>query len=156
MAIIPWRQRSRSVSPVSSLQSEMNRMFEDFLIQPFGLPLVQGQATAAATVVPALDVKEDDEKVVVSAELPGISREDIQISVDRDILEIRGQKQEEQKRDGENFFMVERSYGSFSRRIALPSEVDTERAEAHMESGVLTLTLPKTESSQHRKTIQIQ
>jgi len=134
----------------------MNRMFEDFLTQPFGLPLVQGQASTVATLVPALDVKEDDEKVVVCAELPGVQREDIQISVDRDILEIRGHKQEEQKQDGENVFMVERSYGSFSRRIPLPSEVDTERAEAHMEGGVLTLTLPKTEASQHRKTIEIQ
>lgn len=158
MAIIPWRQRSRQpLTPVSSLQSEMNRVFEDFLTQPFGsLPLMQGQAAAIDTIVPALDVKEDDENIVVSAELPGINREDLEISVNRDILEIRGQKSEEQKRDGENFYMVERSYGSFSRRIPLPSEVDSERAEASMQNGVLTLRLPKTEPQQSRRTIQIQ
>lgn len=158
MAIIPWRQRSRqSLTPVSSLQSEMNRVFEDFLTQPFSsMPMFQGQAPAVDTIVPALDVKEDDENIVVCAELPGINRDDLEISVNRDILEIRGQKCEEQKRDGENLYMVERSYGSFSRRIPLPSEVDSERAEASMQNGVLTLRLPKTEPSQQRKTIPIQ
>jgi HSP20 family protein len=133
----------------------MNRMFEDFFNQPFGLPL-QRVRTQATVVVPALDVKEDENSVVVTAELPGIDRNDVEISVQDDMLEIRGQKSEEQKREEENYCMVERSYGSFSRRIVLPAEVDSEHAEATMQNGVLTLRMPKASPKAGKKTITIQ
>ena len=152
MEIMPWR--SRQMSPISSLQSEMNRMFEDFFNQPFGLPLQRVRTQAA--VVPALDVKEDESSIVVTAELPGIDRNDIEISVQDDMLEIRGQKSEEHKNEQENYYMVERSYGAFARRITLPAEVDSEQAEATMNNGVLTLYLPKAVPKAGKKTISIQ
>ena len=152
MEITPWR--SRQISPISSLQSEMNRMFEDFFNQPFGFPLQRVRAQAA--VIPALDVKEDEHSIVVTAELPGIDRNDIEISVQDDMLEIRGHKSEEQKREQENYYMIERSYGAFSRRVTLPAEVDSEQAEATMNNGVLTLYLPKAAPKAGKKTITIQ
>lgn len=152
MEIMPWR--SRQASPISSLQSEMNRMFEDFFNQPFGVPLQRVRTQAA--VVPALDIREDENSIVVTAELPGIDRKDIEISVQDDMLEIRGQKSEEHKNEQENYYMVERSYGSFGRRITLPCEVDSEQAEATMNNGVLTLHLPKAAPRAGKKTISIQ
>ncbi len=152
MDIMPWR--SRQTSPLSTLQSEMNRMFEDFFNQPFGIPAVRGNGHGAV-VVPALDVKEDNERITVTAELPGVKREDVEISVHEGVLEIRGHKAEEHKQDEDDFHLVERSYGSFARRIRLPAEVDSERAEASMDNGVLTLALPKTGPKQDSKKIEI-
>jgi HSP20 family protein len=152
MEMMPWR--SRQISPLSSLQSEMNRMFEDFFNQPFGFPLQRTRMQAA--VVPALDVREDEHGITVTAELPGIDAKDIEISVQDDVLEIRGQKCEEQKNEQENYYMVERSYGAFSRRVTLPAEVESEQAEASMNNGVLTLHLPKAQTKAGKKTISIQ
>jgi HSP20 family protein len=152
MDLMPWR--SRQISPISSLQSEMNRMFEDFFNQPFGFPLQRARVQTA--VVPALDVKEDENSVVVTAELPGIDRKDVEISVHEGMLEIRGHKQEEQKKEQENYCLIERSYGAFSRRITLPAEVDSDQAEANMQDGILTLRLPKAGPKAGKKTITIQ
>jgi len=151
MEIMP--RRSSQLSPLSSLQSEMNRMFEDFFNQPFGFSIQRARPQA---VVPALDVKEDEQNIVVTAELPGIDRKDVEISVQEDMLEIRGHKSEERKQEEENYHVVERSYGAFSRRIALPWEVDSEQAQASMQNGVLTLKLPKSGPKAGKKTITIQ
>jgi HSP20 family protein len=155
MDIMPWR--SRQQSPISSLQSEMNRMLEDFFTQPFGFPMQRTRTQQEQQmVIPALDVKEDDDAITVTAELPGIDPKDIEISVQDDVLEIRGQKSEEKRREDDNYHVIERSYGSFARRIMLPSEVDDEQAEATMNNGVLTLRLPKAGPKAGKKTISVQ
>lgn len=158
MELIPWRSRQQA-SPLSNLQTEMNRMFEQFLHQPFGQPFgypAERGNGHGVTIVPALDVEEDDKYVTVTAELPGIDREDVHIAVQDDMLEIRGHKTQERKQDGDNFRMVERSYGSFARRIALPAEVDSNKAEAKLERGVLTLRLPKSGPKPGMKEIEVQ
>jgi HSP20 family protein len=152
MELMPWR--TRQMSPISSLQSEMNRMFEDFFTRPFGFTL-QGGSRAQA-LVPALDVKEDENSIMVTAELPGIDSKDIEISVQGDMLEIRGHKRDEQKQEQGDYHVVERCYGAFARRITLPREVDSEQAEATMNNGVLTLRLPKAEPRSGKKTITVQ
>lgn len=149
MNLTPWRKRNPA--PVSSLQTEMNRMFEDFFSQPFGFPASMSQFQ----VPMAIDVKEDDKSVTVTAELPGVDGKDVQISVHDDVLEIKGHKSEEKKRDEESLHVVERSYGSFARRLLLPAEVDSDRAEASMDKGVLTLTLPKLGPKAGKKTIKV-
>jgi HSP20 family protein len=152
MEIMPWR--SSQMSPISSLQSEMNRMLEDFFTQPFGVPL-QRMRGQQQVVMPAIDVREDETSFTVTAELPGIDAKDIEISVQDDVLEIRGQKSEEKRSEQDNVHMVERSYGSFARRIMLPAEVDDEQAEATMNNGVLTLRLPKAGPKAGKKTISV-
>ena len=149
MNLTPWRKRNPA--PVSNLQTEMNRMFEDFFSHPFNFP-----ATSQAFQVPmAIDLKEDDKTITVTAELPGVDGKDVQISVHDDVLEIKGHKSEEKKRDEENLHVVERSYGSFARRVLLPAEVDSDHAEARMDKGVLTLKLPKLGPKAGKKTIKI-
>jgi HSP20 family protein len=154
MNLTPWRSRP---APLSTLQQEMNRVFEDFFAQPlsFSRPLGLAQQGAQDVIIPVVDMKEDEQAITVTAELPGIERDNIEISVDEGVLEIRGHKSEETKREQENYHMFERSYGSFSRRVMLPSEVDSEAAEAAMQDGVLTLKLPKTGPKAGKKTISI-
>src|SRR5688572_16075229 len=109
MELMPWRSRQ---SPVSSLQSEINRMFEDFFNQPIALSLLQGgQSNRNQAVIPAVDVEEDESNVNVTVELPGIDVNDVEISVQGDMLELRGQKREEQRDEKGNYCRVERTYG---------------------------------------------
>lgn len=157
MEIMPWRSRQTTPSPISTLQSEMNRMFEDFFTQPLAYsaqPVLRSNGPGAV-IVPALDVKEDKESITVTAELPGIERDNVEINIDDNMLEIRGQKSEETKQDTENVYLVERSYGSFARRIRLPAEVDSDKAKASMDNGVLRLVLPKSGPGPGKKKIAI-
>ncbi|PRQ07587.1 Hsp20/alpha crystallin family protein [Enhygromyxa salina] len=134
MNLMPWRQQSVP-STVTSLQQEINRMFEDFFSpgQPrFG----------ESSVMPALDIKEDDKYLTVTAELPGVDRKDVQISVHDNVLTLKGEKRSETREEKDNYHFVERKYGSFSRSVMLPGEVDSDHAEATMNNGVLTLRLP--------------
>lgn len=93
--------------------------------------------------MPAIDVFEKDDKFVVKAELPGMKKEDIDVSVVGDMLNIKGEKKTETELKEENYYRSERSYGSFFRSIPLPSTVDADKIEANYEDGVLEVTLPK-------------
>ncbi len=94
---------------------------------------------------PAVDVAETPEKVTVKAELPGIEPKNIDISMVGDVLTIKGEKKSEREEKKENYHLVERSYGSFSRALRLPAAVDADKIEAKYDKGVLTVTCPKKE-----------
>jgi len=124
----------------------LNRFFEDW-------PLAEGRPALA---MPVVDLAEADDKFVVHAELPGLTEEDIELSVMDDVLTISGEKKaEEQSADDEkNYYHVERRYGSFRRDIHLPAPVDIDKVTAGCTNGVLTVTLPKSEKAKAR-TIKI-
>lgn len=92
---------------------------------------------------PAMDVYEKDDKFVVKAELPGMKEEDIDISVVGDTVVIKGERRSEQEVKDDDYYCCERSYGQFSRSIAMPSNVDAQKVTASYEDGVLEVTLPK-------------
>jgi HSP20 family protein len=92
---------------------------------------------------PAIDVFEKDDKFVVKAELPGMKEEDINVSVVGDTLTIKGERKAESEAKEKDYYYCERSYGSFSRSLALPSNVDAQKIEANYEDGVLEISLPK-------------
>ncbi|MFV8751302.1 Hsp20/alpha crystallin family protein [Nannocystaceae bacterium ST9] len=145
MSLMHWRRNTPS--NVSSLQQEINRMFDDFFVP-------SPRFATEFPVSPALDIKEDEKSITVTAELPGVESRDVHISVHDNILTLKGEKRSEKKEDKDNYHFVERSYGSFARRVLLPGEVDSEHAEASMDKGVLTLKLPKTKSA-GAKTISV-
>jgi HSP20 family protein len=89
-------------------------------------------------------VSETDKEIKVSAELPGMDEKDIDVSLTRDSLTIKGEKKQETEDKGEDYYRMERSYGSFTRSIPLPIEVDTDKVQATFKKGVLEITLPKT------------
>ena len=133
--IIPWR-------PFSELE-EMERRFGDIFSRPF-LPSVWRRIpTVEMGWAPAIEVFEKEDKFVVKAELPGMKEEDIDISVLGDTLTIKGERKAESEVKEEDYYCCERSYGSFSRSIAVPSNVDAKKIEASYEDGVLEVSLPK-------------
>ena len=126
--------------PFALIKRRMDSVFEDFLhgfdLQPFESRL--------GVFSPDIDVVENDKEIRISAELPGMEEKDIEVSLNRDSLSIKGEKKEEKEDKGKGYYRMERSYGSFSRTIPVPVEVETDKVEAKFKKGVLNITLPKT------------
>jgi HSP20 family protein len=141
--------------PFLSLHREMNRLFDDVL-RGTGLPATSSQGQGGSFVTAHMDVSETDKEIRITAELPGVTEQDIDVSLDDDVLTIRGEKKFERRNDKENFHFVERSYGTFQRSLRLPNSVDPEQVQASFENGVLTVTVPKTEQRQRSRRIQVQ
>jgi HSP20 family protein len=135
--------------PFGSLQREIDRLFEDFTR---GSPDVVGPAQV--NLVPSIDVTESDKDIVITAEMPGLERNDVEITIDDDVLTIRGEKKVEPTADGDkgkNYQVSERSYGVFVRVLQLPAGIDPSQVEATMSNGVLRITIPKPARSQPKK-----
>jgi HSP20 family protein len=142
--------------PFLSLHREMNRLFDD-VFRSAGLPAAGTQGQGVGNFVNAsMNVSETEKELRITAELPGVTEQDIDISLDDDVLTIRGEKKFERTDDKENFHFVERSYGTFQRSVRLPYAVDPEQVQAHCENGVLTVTLPKTAQQERSRRIQVQ
>jgi len=142
--------------PFLSLQREMNRLLDDAL-RGFGGLTAGGQQQAGAMVEARMNVSETENELRITAELPGVDEKDVDVTLDGDVLMIRGEKKFEQERGGqkENYYFVERSYGSFQRSLQLPYSVKPEDVKADFRNGVLTLTLPKSDQQQRSRKIQI-
>lgn len=122
--------------PAVPLVDEVNRLFDDFFRD---FPSVG----APAAFVPSLSVEETDAAVRVSAELPGLEEKDFELSVEDGVFTLRGEKRNESTTEKGGWTRSERSYGKFERRLALPAEVEVEKANATFKNGVLDVTLPK-------------
>ncbi len=103
------------------------------------------------TWLPAVDIYENDESFVATADLPGLRKDDIDVSIEDNVLTVSGERKFEKSEDDGTFRRVERAYGTFRRSFALPRGVDSAKVEARFEDGVLTLTLPKSEVAKSRK-----
>lgn len=145
MAIERWHP----FSELMSLRQAMDRLFEDSFVRP---SRVFGTLAEAAT--PTLDAYQTPNEVVVKAVLPGVKPEDISIDIAGDTLTIKGESKAEQEVRKEDYLYQERRYGAFSRSIVLPSGLKPDKAEATMENGILTLTIPKAEELKP-KTIEV-
>lgn len=147
MNLIHYRKPERSVwSPfdrMASLQQEMNRLFEG--------TLGEGPSNLFGGWNPALDVYQDKDNITVTVELPGLNKDEIDISIHEGALTISGErKQESEKQDSETF-RSERFFGRFQRSVHLPSAVDADKVTANYKDGVLTVVLPKTEEAKPRQ-----
>ncbi|MBU45291.1 MAG: molecular chaperone [Spirochaetaceae bacterium] len=128
---------------------EMNNLFSEFFRDFYDME--------PSALQVAVDVQETDKEVQVTVELPGIEEKDLELSLHKDSLTIKGEKKQESQSSEGNFHRVERSYGSFQRTVALPCEVEDEKAEATYKKGVLHIKLPKKKgAAQERKKIAIQ
>ena len=144
--------------PFLSLHREMNRLFDD-VFRGAGVPAAagsQGQGDVGNVVNASMNVSETDKEIRITAELPGVTEKDIDVSLDDDVLTIRGEKRFERTDDKENFHFVERSYGTFQRSLRLPYAVDSEQVQASFENGILTVTVPKTGRQERSRRIQVQ
>ena len=138
---------SRKNVPAGNLVNPFEAM-ERFMRGPFaGFSGFPGCASQGE-ITPSMDVKETDDQVLVSAELPGLDPKDVELTLENGVLTIKGQKREEtEKKEGETVLAHEIRYGAFSRSMALPGEVLADKASASFDKGVLKITIPKAESS---------
>jgi len=141
MAIDLWDPFREAVS----LREAMNSLLQDSFVRPGGVP-----AQSGLTALP-LDVSETENEFVVKASLPGIKPDDVHITVHGDTLTIRGESKVEEEKKGEHWHLRERRSGVFQRSLSLSAPVDSDKAQAEFEHGVLTLTLPKAESAKPRQ-----
>ncbi len=112
-------------------------------------PFFSGRPTSA--FVPAFEVKETNDSFVLRADMPGVEEKDLDIAVHNGVLTVSGTRSAEERKDGENYMLYERQYGSFSRSFALPETADGDRIEASLKNGVLALTIGKREQAKPRK-----
>lgn len=148
MAIVKWEPLKDFVT----LQDRMNQFLSDTLnnYEPENGRLVQDW-------VPAVDVYEDAEAIQLKAELPGMEMKEIEVKIENNALEIRGEKKIEQTEKKENYHRIERVFGRFSRSFRLPNTVAQDKIKAKYERGVLTITLPKREETKPRSvTVQVE
>lgn len=139
--------------PLFSLHREMNRLFDEAI----GGGMPASPPGAARQIISAqMNVSEIGNEIRVEAELPGVREDDIDVSLDDDILTIRGEKRMERKEEKESFHFVERSFGTFQRSVRLPFPVDAEKVQAEFENGVLTVTLPRSAQQERTRRIQVQ
>lgn len=155
--LIPWGRgttptlwREPDWSPISGFRREMDRLFDDFFRAP-----VLGRVAdfgGMTTTWPSIDVKDKDNELLVTAEVPGLTDKDVELFVDNGMLTIRGEKNAEHEEKGYS----ERFFGRFERQIPLPSSVDEQNCKADFHDGLLTIHLPKTkEAEESRKKIPI-
>ncbi len=133
--LVPW-------SPFRELE-ELGRRFEDIFVRPSLSAMWRHLPVEVRGWVPSIEVFEKEDKYVVKAELPGMKEEDIDVSVVGDTLTIKGERKAESEVKEEDYYCCERSYGSFFRSMALPSNADVKKVEASYEDGVLEVSLPK-------------
>ena len=129
-----------------TLQQEVNRLFTGNLAQSF-----DDEGIARGSWSPSVDIYENKDHIVLEAELPGMSREDFDLSVENNVITLRGERHFEKKEETDNYHRVERAYGSFLRSFTLPNTVSAEGANADYRNGVLRVTLPKREETKARR-----
>jgi len=143
MSLIRWRP----TRDLLNIRDEVNRLFDNFFT---GLPerrrgLLEGEWA------PSVDIAETDNDVVVTAELPGVKQDDVDITITDDVLTLKGEKKEEKEVKEKNYHRIERSYGSFQRSVSLPAGVQADKAKATYKDGVLHITIPKAEEARPKQ-----
>lgn len=150
MSLIPYRKQSNWLDPFSemeNLQKQMNQLFDFSLSRNlFGdNTLLGGQWS------PAIDVYDSKDNVLVKVDLPGLTKDEIEVSIQDNNLILKGEKRKDTEVKEENYYKTERFYGSFYRTVPLPSAVDQAKVESSYKDGVLTLELPKKEEAKPKQ-----
>ena len=149
-ALVPFRDRQGLARPefgvFGSLQREVDRLFDDFARSTLAM-------AGNGSLMPSMDITETEKEFVITAELPGLERKDVEISLEDNVLTIRGEKKSETKPDdkNKNVHVSERSYGVFYRVLELPTKVDPSSVQATMSKGVLKITIPKPARPESKK-----
>lgn len=129
-----------------SLNDEMNRLFSISIPRSF-----EDEGFARGAWNPSVDIYENKDQLILEAELPGMKREDFELTIENNVITLRGERKFEKKEETDNYHRVERAYGSFSRSFTLPQTVQTDNATADFKNGVLRVTLHKREEVKARR-----
>lgn len=137
--------------PFAALQTEMNRLFDD-VWSGFNAPAANVEGAIAG---PRIDVKDDDKNWYVTAELPGMSEDDVEVTYDDGVLRIAGEKKQEHEDNSRNVHVTERAYGRFERQLPLGHGIKEDQIDASFKDGVLTITAPKAAEKEQTKKINV-
>lgn len=148
--LIPWNkakskydlQRTGERS-LWDMQRDLNELFDNFFADPFSTAPMQRMMGMSEIFSPVIDVSETDDEIIIKADLPGMDDKDINLTIEGDVLTLSGTKVKETETKAERVYRKERSYGSFSRSITLPGEVDINKVDATFAKGVLRVIVPK-------------
>jgi HSP20 family protein len=148
-SLIPWRDKSTvsprdddRLDPFVNFRREVDRMFDDFFRGGFArMPVT----FAPGSVMPSIDVEDQEKALVVTAELPGLDAKDIEVTLIGDVLTLKGEKKDSREETKGTAHYVERQFGSFSRSVRLPFEAGDENVEANYDKGILTVRVAKPE-----------
>lgn len=139
---------------LSRVEREMARMVEDVFVRPLGRSLFPLELSRRLSVLdvqephlPAIEIFEEKDDVVVKAELPGLKKEDLQINISDNLLTIRGEKKKEEELKEKGYYYSERSFGLIERSIDIPREIQNDKVRAVFTEGILEIRLPKTEAA---------
>lgn len=135
-------------SPFRSFQTEIDRFFDGFFNDFDRFPSSLLNKDRLGSFSPKIDISNDDSSIEVNAELPGLDEKDIQVSLQEDVLTIKGEKKSEDEKKSKDFYRLERRFGSFERSIKVPQEIDAENIKASFKNGVLNVFLPKSEKAE--------
>jgi HSP20 family protein len=128
---------------LEEVSTRLNRLFH----QPFGRRPIEDEGSLMAEWAPAVDVQETDGEYLIKADLPEVKKEDVHVELQDGMLCLRGERRQEKEEKRKKFHRIERAYGQFERRLALPSEVDAQKVAAEFKDGVLKVHLPKSASA---------
>jgi HSP20 family protein len=126
------------------LQKQMNEMFR-------GMPEMEMSNVATSQWMPLVDIKEEADKFIIKADIPGVKPEEIEVTMEHGALTIRGKREEEKREDREGYHRVEHSHGTFYRRFTMPDTADAEHIKASSRDGVLEIEVPKRAASKARR-----
>lgn len=128
---------------LEGIEREIEKVFDEF----FGVPSVEGKYYSFS---PSLDIYEDEKSITIKVDVPGMSQKDISVEIQDNVLTIKGERKEEEEMKQKNAHIIERRYGKFIRRIALPENVEADKTKAKIKDGVLTITIPKKEEEKKK------
>ena len=137
----------RPANELANFDKRLQKFFEDFDAPFSGDWGWKNMGFNSNVFTPRVDVTEDNENLYVTAEIPGVEKNDVKVSVVGDVLTISGEKKTEQRDEKKNYYRIERTQGSFSRSFTLPAEIMVDKISADFKNGVLNITLPKTEEA---------
>lgn len=150
MALIRWnpaREVATFPSDVFHMQREIDRMFDRFL----GGSLMEDGTAFTSNWTPAVDITEHENEYVVKLEIPGVSKDDVKITLENNVLTVKGEKKQEKESKSANYHRVERSYGAFQRTFTLPMGVKEDSIDASYKDGILNIALPKAEEAKPKQ-----
>jgi HSP20 family protein len=148
MTLMRWTPRNEIARTEADPFSELRRL-QDEMLQLFDTSLARKPFNGA--FAPAIDVSEDKDNLIVKADLPGLTKDDVEITLQDNVLTLRGEKKQESETKEENFYRMERVHGVFSRSFELPVTVNANKVAATFKDGVLQITLPKTEEAKPKQ-----
>ncbi|MDH4232898.1 MAG: Hsp20/alpha crystallin family protein [Nitrospirota bacterium] len=140
MAVVKWNP----IRELEDMRKDLNKLFEEFA-DPDIRGRFQSKRVEPGTIIPHVDMLDRKAEIVVRAELPGVEKDNIDLTMTKEALTIKGEVKKDEELQKEDYYLSERRYGSFSRTLPLPVEIDSSKVKAHFRNGVLEIVLPKKE-----------